>query len=67
MCLLFKGQLGNELAGEASSKLVSFRYFPCVTLDEVDHLKGLNLSTGYRNGLISVLEGKPFRWNTEVT
>lgn len=29
MCLLFKGQLGNERAGEASSKPFSSRYFPC--------------------------------------
>lgn len=60
MCLLFKGQLGNELAQEASSKQVSSRYFPCVTLDEVNHLKGLNLSIGYRSSLIIVLEGKAF-------
>lgn len=53
MCLLFKGQLGNELPGEASSKHISSSHFPCVTWDEMNHLKGLNLSTDYRSSLIS--------------
>lgn len=35
---------------------VSYSFFPCVILDEVSHLKGLNLSTDYRSSL-SVLKG----------